>query len=74
MNAYMVTWRKKGFALPFLIDFDNEGLAVRASVALSEIGRLDVAVTLTEYEEDAALKQRIFERIQSRMRELPVFA
>lgn len=69
-QIFIVTWKKKGFALPFLIDFDNEGLAVRCSVALSEIGRYDVAVTAQEYEEDAEMKRRIWERIQSRMTEL----
>ena len=70
MNTWIVTWKKKGFALPFLIDFDSEGLAVRCSVALSEIGRYDVAVTLAEYEEDVELKKRVWERIQARMGEL----
>lgn len=71
MNAYVVTWKKKGYALPFLIDFSDENAAIRCGVALNEIGRYDVSITSTEYEEDAAMKARIWERIEARMREMP---
>lgn len=71
MNCWMVTWKKKPFPLPFLLDFDDETLAVKASVALSEIGRYDVAITTCEYEEDAEMKARIWKRVQERMQEMP---
>lgn len=74
MIAYLVTWKKKPYPLQFLIDFSDEGLAVRASVALTEIGRQDVKVTTVEYEEDPELKARMWERVQARLREMPVFA
>lgn len=76
MNAYIVTWRKKPFPVPFLIDFDNEALAIRCAVALSESGRYDVAVTVTEYDDDPEMKARIWARVEARMREMPpaVFA
>lgn len=74
--AWAVTWRRKPIAVPFLIDFDNESLAIRASVALNEIGRYDVAVTVTEYDDDPEMKARIWARVAARMREMPpaVFA
>lgn len=75
MKSFIVTWKKKGQSLPYLIDFDEENLAIRCGVALNEIGRYDVAITVTEYEEDAEMKQRIWARVQERMREMPaVFA
>lgn len=75
MKSFIVTWKKKGQPLPYLIDFDEENLAIRCCVALNEIGRYDVAITVTEYEEDAEMKRRIWARVQERMREMPaVFA
>lgn len=75
MKSFIVTWKKKGQPLPYLIDFDEENLAIRAGIQLNEIGRYDVAITVTEYEEDAEMKQRIWARVQERMREMPaVFA
>lgn len=74
-RCYFVTWKKKGQALPYLIDFDEENLAIRCGVALNEIGRYDVAISVTEYEEDAEMKARIWARVQARIQEMPrVFA
>jgi len=71
----MVTWKKKGFALPFLLDLDDENTAIRAGIQLNEIGRYDVAISVTEYEEDAEMKARIWARVQARIQEMPrVFA
>lgn len=75
MKAYFVTWKKKGFALPFLLDLDDENTAIRAGIQLNEIGRYDVAISVTEYEEDAEMKARIWARVQARIQEMPrVFA
>ncbi len=75
MKAYFVTWKKKGYGVPFLLDLDDENTAIRAGIQLNEIGRYDVAISVTEYEEDAEMKQRIWARVEKRMREMPkVFA
>ena len=46
-------------------------MAVRCGVALNEIGRYDVAITRTEYEDDPELKAKLWERIQARIAEKP---
>lgn len=69
--AYFVTWRKKPYPLPFLIDFDDETLATKCAVALSEIGRFDVKVTASEYDEDPELKERIWQRVRQRLEGMP---
>jgi hypothetical protein len=75
VKSFAVTWKKPGQALPYLIDFDEENLAIRCGVALNEIGRYDVAITVMEYEEDAEMKKRIWARVEARMTEMPkVFA
>lgn len=75
MKSFIVTWKKKGQPLPYLIDLDDENTAIRAGIQLNEIGRYDVAITVTEYEEDAEMKARIWARVQARIQEMPrVFA
>lgn len=75
MTSYIVTWRKKPYALPFLIDFSDETLAIKCAVALNETGRTDVALTAAAAPEDAELKQRIWARVKARLEEMPeVFA
>lgn len=75
MKAYFVTWKKKGYGVPFLIDLDDENTAIRAGIQLNEDGMYDVAISVTEYEEDAEMKARIWARVQARIQEMPrVFA
>lgn len=71
MNTYMVTWRHYG--TPCLIDFDTEGQALAAAVAMAELGngRTDIHVSALPYEEtdeDRERKERIWDRIQARIR------
>ncbi|MCR4339348.1 MAG: hypothetical protein NUW01_05615 [Gemmatimonadaceae bacterium] len=75
MNTFIVTWKKKGQSLPFLIDLNDENAAIRAGIQLNEAGMYDVVITVTEYEEDEDMKARIWARVQERMQEMPkVFA
>lgn len=66
--SWMVTWRKKPIAYTYIIDFDNENRAIATSIALAELGRVGVQVTCVEYKPDDELKERIKERINTRIR------
>lgn len=65
MNTYTVFWTYR--SQRYLIDFDDEATAIRASIHLMETGRLDVVVTKADYEPDPvkveAAKQRIKDRL-----------
>ena len=75
MKTWIVTWKKKGYALPFLIDFDDETAAIKCGVALNEVGRYDVSITASEWEPDQEAMKRIRERVFARKKEIPaVFA
>lgn len=63
-RAWVVTWKRKGFAVPFLVDFDSEAGAVRCAIVLNESGRYDVAVTTLE---DPALDEETKARVAARI-------
>ena len=70
MNAYMVTWRYGGVTR--MIDFNTEGGALGAAVAMAEVGngRTEIHVSAVPYEEteeDKERKARIWERIKERI-------
>lgn len=65
-RAWVVTWKRKGFAVPFLVDFDSEAGAVRCAIVLNESGRYDVAVTtLADQALDEETRGRIAARIEA---------
>lgn len=66
-TAYLVTWKKKPFPLPFLLDFDDENLAMRCGITLNELGRYDVSITRAEYEPDTEALARMKKRIDDRI-------
>lgn len=71
LQTYIVTW--KHYGVPCLIDFDREGQALAAAVALAEVGdgRTEIRVTAEEYEEtdeDRERKARIWARIESKIK------
>lgn len=70
ITVYAVTWRHRG--VPCILDFNREGNALAAAVALAELGgeRTDIMFTAEEIEEtqeDRERKERIWARLQERM-------
>lgn len=70
ITVYAVTWRYRG--VQRILDFNREGNALAAAVALAELGgeRTDIRFTAEEIEEtpeDRERKERIWARIQERM-------
>lgn len=74
MKCYMVTWCKKPYVLPYLIDVASAEMAAEISLRLATLPMVyNVAVTETEYEEDPEMKQRIWKRVNERMREYKMY-
>ena len=70
MKCWMISWQKKPYVLPYLIDVDSPEMAAELTLRLATIPSVyDVKVTETEYEEDPELKARIWARVNARMRE-----
>lgn len=65
MNVYMVSWRYR--STPYVIDFDDEAMALKAAIDLAEGSRIEIAITKVDYEPDPEVKARIWQRIQDRM-------
>ena len=70
----MVTWCKKPYVLPYLIDVASAEMAAEISLRLATLPMVyNVAVTETEYEEDPEMKQRIWkacERADERVQDV----
>ena len=70
MKCWMISWQKKPYVLPYLIDVDSPEMAAELTLRLATIPSVyDVKVTETTYEEDPELKARIWARVNARMRE-----
>ena len=66
----MVSWSKKPYVLPYLIDVDSAEMAAELTLRLATIPSVyDVRVSETEYDEDPELKERIWRRVNERLRE-----
>ena len=66
-TAYAVTWKRKPFPIPFLVDVDSRELAESMAVRLNYQGAYDVQVTTLEYEPDPEAAARIARRINERL-------
>lgn len=65
MTAYIVTWRYR--STKYVLDFDDEALALKCSIELAEAGRLEIAITKVDYEPDPEVKARVWQRINDRL-------
>ena len=73
MIAYVVTWQRKPIAQPFLIDVNTPEMAAEIGLRLANTPLVyDVKVTEIPYEEDAAMKARIWARVEARIGEWAV--
>lgn len=67
VSSYAVTWKKKPFPHPFLVDVDSMELAAEIAVRLNYQGGYEVRVTSLEFERDPELMERIRKRINERL-------
>lgn len=72
METYVISWRYNGY--PYLLDVNPENLAAVICVALVELGRQKVGLSVEPYQEDEELKNRIWARVQQRLEEMPLGA
>ena len=69
VKCWIVTWSKKPYVLPYLIDVDSPEMAAELSLRLATIPSVyNVKVSETEYEIDPELKARIWKRVEERLR------
>ena len=69
MKCWMISWQKKPYVLPYLIDVDSPEMAAELTLRLATIPSVyNVQVSETEYEEDPEMKARIWKRVEERLR------
>lgn len=68
MQAMAVTWRRKGFAMPFLVDVDSVDQAAEIAIRLNyQPSVFEVKVSTLEYDPDPEVTEAVRKRIEQRM-------
>lgn len=68
MEAMAVTWRRKGFGMPFLVDVDSVEQAAEIAIRLSyQPSVFEVKVSTIEYDPDPEVTARVRQRIADRI-------
>ena len=72
--AYVITWLRKPIAQPFVLDVNTPELAAEVSLRLASTPLVyDVKVTEIPYVEDKEMHDRLWGRIEARMREYDMY-
>ena len=74
MIAYLITWKRKPIAQPFVLDVNTAELAAEVSLRLASTPLVyDVKITEIPYVEDKDMHDRLWGRIEARMREYKMY-